>query len=248
MARRATAIKQQRDKAANVLLLDAGNTLFGQPLADKTRGSVIVQAMNKLGYQALALGDRDLNRGVDIVNERSKEAQFPFLSANVSSRDGNKPVAKPYTVVTVDGRKIAIIGLTDLTTTLSVGQQPTLVEQDYLTAARAAIESAKKEATAIIVLSNLGQAQENKLAAEVPGIAVIVGGMGPRLPEPEINDQTGTVIVRTVGNGEELGVCELTIDAAGRAKDVQAQLITLYQDQFAEDADMLKLLDSFQSN
>ena len=232
-----------------MLLLDAGNALFGQPLADKTRGRVIVEAMNKLGYQALALGDRDLNRGVDIVNERSKEAKFPFLSANISLRDGNKPVAKPYTVVTVDGRKIAIIGLTDLTTTLSVNQQPTLIEQDPLTAARAAIESAKKEASAIIVLSNLGQAQENKLAAEVQGIAVIVGGgMGPRLPEPEINDQTGTVIVRTMGNGEELGVCELTIDATGRAKDVRGQLITLQVDQFAEDPDMVKLLDSFQSD
>ncbi len=249
MARRATAIKEQREKATNILLLDAGNALFGQPLADKTRGRVIVEAMNKLGYQALALGDRDLNRGLDIVAERSKEASFPFLSANVTTRDGNKPIAKPYTVVTVDGRKIAIVGLTALTTAVSGSQQATLVEQDYLTAARATIEAARKEATAIIVLSNLGQAQENKLAAEVPGIAVIVGGgMGPRLPEPDTNDQTGTVILRTVGNGEELGVCELTIDAAGRAKDVHGQLITLQVDQFAEDPDMVKLLDGFQSN
>ncbi|MGQ9676903.1 MAG: bifunctional metallophosphatase/5'-nucleotidase [Chloroflexota bacterium] len=256
MARRATAIKQEREKAsaerggapANVLLLDAGNTLFGQPLADKTRGRVVVEAMNKLGYDAMALGDHDLNRGVSVVEERAKDAKFPFLSANAVTAEGQRPVGKPYTVVTVDGRRIAIIGLSELMTAFPGGQQSELVKQDYLTAARDTIEEARKETTAVIVLSNLGQAQERELANKVPGIAVIVGGgSGPRLPQPEIVGDSGTVIVRTVGNGEELGICKLTLDKDGRAKNVEAKLVTLHQDVFTEDGEMRKLLDSFQS-
>lgn len=256
MARRATAINQEREKAsadtdgssANVLLLDAGNTLFGQSLADKTRGRVVVEAMNRLGYDAMALGERDLNRGLSLVEERAKDAKFPFLSANVVTSEGNKPIAKPYTIVTVDGRKIAIVGLSELMTAFAGGQQSELVKQDYLTSARDTIEKARKESTAVIVLSNLGQAQERELANKVPGIAVIVGGgTGPRLPEPEIVGDSGTVIVRTIGNGEELGVCKLTLDTDGRAKDVEASLVTLRQDAFAEDEEMLKLLDSFKS-
>lgn len=255
MARRATAIAQEREKADNVLLLDAGNTLFGQSLADKTRGRVVIEAMNKLGYNAMALGNTDLVRSLDLtqsldmVRDRGAEAKFPLLSANVTTRNSDQLVGKPYTIVTVDGRKIGIIGLTQLMTSYPSDQQSSLVQKDYLTAARDAIEQIKQEGgTAVIVLSNLGETQEKKLAEEVPGIAVIVGGgAGPRLPEPTIIGQTGTVILRTGGNGEDLGVCQLTIDSKGQPKDVQGQLVTLRKDDFAEDADMLQLLDSFKS-
>lgn len=248
MARRAAIIKEQRQKSSNVLLLDAGNTLLGQPLADRTRGRVVVEAMNKLGYNAMALGDREFDQSTKTVYDRSQEAKFPFLSANIVDPDTNRLVGKPYTIVTIGGRKIGLVGLTSLMTSFPQSHQSKLVEQDYLTAARETVEKLKKETSAIIVLSNLGLDREQQLARQVSGISLIVGGgPGGNTPEPVVVGPNGTAIVRAGPRGEEMGIWNLSIDAAGKVGDLRGEILVLYQDKYPEDPEMLQLLASFKS-
>ena len=84
MARRATKIKQVRGSVQNVLLLDAGNALYAAQGVNKTtQGKYMVEAMNRLGYDAMLLGDQDFAWGVDVLKQRIAEARFPVLSANV---------------------------------------------------------------------------------------------------------------------------------------------------------------------
>ena len=63
IARRATLVKQLRQAQPGLLLLDAGNTLFGQPAADASQGKAPVDAMNLMGYTAMTLGQADLMAG-----------------------------------------------------------------------------------------------------------------------------------------------------------------------------------------
>jgi len=103
VARRATVIKEVRsapDQA--ILVLDAGNTLFGQRLANETEGSIIVEAMNAMGYDAMAVGQLDLSRGIDVLLQRANEAQFAVLSCNIVSTQDGELVLAPYTVIEHD--------------------------------------------------------------------------------------------------------------------------------------------------
>ena len=61
VARRATAISLERQRAEHVLVLDAGNSLLNdRDPARKTKGQTSVEAMNRMGYNAVALGMLDL--------------------------------------------------------------------------------------------------------------------------------------------------------------------------------------------
>ena len=83
VARRATTINQEKKKNPYTLVLDAGDSLVGdQDPALKTQGKSSVEAMNRLGYDAMALGPADLALGLETLRARMAEAKFPMLSAN----------------------------------------------------------------------------------------------------------------------------------------------------------------------
>src|ERR1051326_6351998 len=70
-------------------------------------------AMNKLGYQAMAVGNHEYNFGLANLEKARSDAHFPWLSANTSVATGGheRPFA-PYLVQVVGGVKVAVIGIT----------------------------------------------------------------------------------------------------------------------------------------
>jgi 2',3'-cyclic-nucleotide 2'-phosphodiesterase (5'-nucleotidase family) len=113
LTRRATLVKRERVDRPQLLLLDGGNTLWGDAgLAAQTQGRVMVEAMNLMGYSAMALGELDLQLGADALRERMAEASFPFLSANLVINSTGQLLARPYVLLDAGGRQVAVIGLT----------------------------------------------------------------------------------------------------------------------------------------
>ena len=78
VARRATTINQEKKKNPYTLVLDAGDSLVGdQDPALKTQGKSSVEAMNRLGYDAMALGPGDLALGLDDAAGAHGGSQVP---------------------------------------------------------------------------------------------------------------------------------------------------------------------------
>ena len=95
------------------ILLDSGDTFQGTPEGTLTRGQATVTMMNQLGYAASAVGNHDYDYTEANFAAMASSSTFPWLGANVYVRaTGAEPAyLKPYTVVTVAGKKIAILGL-----------------------------------------------------------------------------------------------------------------------------------------
>mgnify|MGYP000264153671 CR=1 FL=1 len=104
-----------RGNAPNVLVLDAGDSLLRDRAPGLTsQGKSSVHLMNMMGYDAMALGAGDLALlGVEGIRQRMQEARFPFLSANAVLTETGALLAQPYLIREVEGRRIAVIGLTD---------------------------------------------------------------------------------------------------------------------------------------
>lgn len=232
-------IRRERQASENILLLDAGDTLFGQSGPSlSTEGKVIVEAMNLLGYDAMALGDRDLRLGLEALRQRMSEANFPILSANVLLSESGELLTKPYVVVSARGHKVAIVGLTGGTSPIA-----DVVLTDPLTAAQQYVSETKKEADIVIVLSHLGLEMDQKLADEVEGIDLIVGGHSRSPLEPPLrSEKSGTVIVQAGSQGKWIGVVKLHIDGQGRVMSHEGELVLLTPD-FTDDPEMKALLD-----
>ena len=90
-------IKTTRADSASVLVLDAGNSIWDRRSPDDTAQSkLMIKGMNLMGYDAMAIGDLDLQLGPEVLQELMAEANFPFLSANVTLASGGELLAEPY--------------------------------------------------------------------------------------------------------------------------------------------------------
>ncbi len=236
-------MKEERNASENVLLLDGGNTLLGDDLAQQTQGKVIVEAMNLLGYDAMVLGDQDFGLGLDVLRQRMEEAKFPILSANVVISGTDQLFAPPYVIKEIENHKVAIIGLTNQEAANAAGGA--IVVRNPLEALQDVMNEVSKEADVIIVLSHLGTEVDFQMANEVRGIDLIVGGLSHDVLDPPAwVEASGTVIVQAGYQGQRIGVVSLEIDSQGKVVSHQGQVVLL-TDELADDPEMKALLDQY---
>ncbi|MFI2199433.1 bifunctional metallophosphatase/5'-nucleotidase [Streptomyces sp. NPDC020192] len=131
LARIATLVEQVRKEKGrrNTLLLDAGDTIQGTPLAYyyakvdpiTAKGGPVhpmAKAMNAIGYDAAALGNHEFNYGIETLRRFEEQLDFPLLGANAVDARTLRPAFPPYTMKTfhVPGAKpvrVAVLGLTN---------------------------------------------------------------------------------------------------------------------------------------
>lgn len=131
LARIATLVAQVRKEKgrANTLLLDAGDTIQGTPLTYyyakvepiTAKGGPVhpmAQAMNAIGYDAVALGNHEFNYGIETLRKFEEQCDFPLLGANAVDAKTLRPAFPPYLMKTfrVPGApsvKVAVLGLTN---------------------------------------------------------------------------------------------------------------------------------------
>ena len=104
-------------RPGNVVLVDAGDLLQGNPLttvAARARASTahpVIAAMNAMRYDAAAVGNHEYNYGLPVMQRAFRAARFPFLSANaVATRASDALPA--YTLVRRADLTIGIVGAT----------------------------------------------------------------------------------------------------------------------------------------
>lgn len=113
LARRGTLLNQIRTNASRgVLLLDAGNALFGDESLNSD-GRVIVSAYNALQYDAVNLSYRDFRLGKDASMKALRDAKFSVVSSNLLDAETGKPLVEPYVIKKVGGSRIAVVGATE---------------------------------------------------------------------------------------------------------------------------------------
>jgi 2',3'-cyclic-nucleotide 2'-phosphodiesterase/3'-nucleotidase len=118
LAKVASIIKRARLENPNLLLLDSGDTIQGTPLEyfhnRKNNAPVdpMMLAMNRLHYDAMAVGNHEYNFGLQVLEKARREAAFPWLSANTYKKGTNETAYAPYIIKEVNGVRVGILGLT----------------------------------------------------------------------------------------------------------------------------------------
>ncbi|MBN1136765.1 MAG: bifunctional metallophosphatase/5'-nucleotidase [Anaerolineae bacterium] len=173
--------------------------------------------MSLMGYDAMALGPRELSLGVDLLRQRMGEASFPILSANAVLAGSQDLVAEPYTILDVSGYKIGVIGLTRAEAAAPSGFQVLDPQQ----AAERYVPEVHEKADTVILLTNLEYNAALALARVVPGIDLLVGALPSQFPTQSVRaPDTGTLVVvadlATTGHsGRRVGVLLVTLGSDG---------------------------------
>jgi hypothetical protein len=135
----------------------------------------------------------------------SQKAKFSFVSANLVDKKTGKGVFKPYVVKEIAGLRIGILGLLD------DQFNPTLQEKDPglniiepFSALKTTIKGLREYCDFIIILSQLGESKDKKLARENRDIDLILGG-GGESKRVVMERVDGTAIYRLEPRGGYLG-------------------------------------------
>ena len=115
----AMPLKKLREKYPQLILLDAGDTIQGDPSSfyfshvepETTRPLPVIEMMNWLKYDALTLGNHDFEPPTNILKQNIAQAQFSWLAANVSFRNAKQPLFPPYKIIERHGVRVGILGL-----------------------------------------------------------------------------------------------------------------------------------------
>ena len=238
-------IKTERARSEAVLVLDAGNALYATygPV-QATGGQVAIEAMNMMGYDAITLGDQDLILGASVLRQRMAEATFAVLSANVIDATTDQPLALPYVIKEIAGRRVGIIGLTRLSTPLAPNpNDSTLLRvDDPLEAVMRYAPEVAELADIVILLSHVGLPMDRMISAEVPEIDIIIGGQSRNVIAPTREGEGGAVIAQAGYRGEWLGTLTARFDAQGELIDFEGETVAL-TDEYKDDRDMAKFVE-----
>jgi 2',3'-cyclic-nucleotide 2'-phosphodiesterase (5'-nucleotidase family) len=103
------------------LILSGGDTWTGPAISTWTRGESMIEVMKTMDYDAAAIGNHEFDFGIEALNQRITQANFPFFSANIREKGtGAVPYfVIPYIVKEVNGIQVGLIGLTSTSTPLS---------------------------------------------------------------------------------------------------------------------------------
>jgi 5'-nucleotidase / UDP-sugar diphosphatase len=262
IARRSTLVKRLRGelekKGATVWLMDAGDFCDGTPFSTEYHGEADAAAMNAAGYTFGALGNHDLYTPFSRLKSLIGIFKYPILCANATEKSTGARLTHASEIRTVGPLKIGVFGLV----TKSAAEDPAVKENiaiaDEVETSKSMVKALRPSANIIIALSHSGETVDQTIAADVPGVDIIVGGhTHSRLPAGEFvwrsnelksDDVNGTIIVQAHQWGGELGRLDLLFgkDARGiwRIERYRASLIPITPD-IPKDPSVAAVVDRF---
>ena len=202
---------------AAVVLLDAGNFSDNPTSEGEAKTRALVEGMNRLGYAAANVGERELAAGFPGFDRATEGAKFPFLSANVVRKEDGKPFFAPTTVVEVPRPggapvRVGLIGLTRQNTALEKAgpDGATLVVADPAKSLATFLPDLRATSDVVVLLAAMPETEVRALTAAHPTIDVVLGASGATVSPEETAE--GKPAVRYTGvQGRFLGEVRMAL-------------------------------------
>ncbi len=237
------ALKAQYEaEGAEVILVDAGDFIQGDPTVSISEGSTAVELMNMVGYDLAVPGNHEFDYGYENLKTLSDSAEFPILAANVTSNE-SAAFADSYVLETDSGTKVGFVGVTTPETSTKAHPAKiaglTFDAGDKMFAdVQASVDKLEADGCDYIVcVGHLGIDEESTgnrsvdLLAKVTGIDVFIDGHSHSTQEDILTVTNGTgkvgdtVLTSTGTKLENIGVVTLS-DGSATVESVKVADLT----------------------
>lgn len=240
-------VERQRDLYKdNVILLDGGDLLQGQPSAyyynyiDTVSTHLAAQMLGYMGYDAAAVGNHDIETGRSVFERWAADCNFPVLGANIIDDKTGEPLFKPYTILKKGGVTVAVLGMITpaIPVWLSESLWQGLTFLDMQQTAEKWIPILKEQEHADVIIGlfhtggnaeELGGFRENaavEIAENVPGFDVVLYGHDHIKVSRKVACVNGdSVLVSNPSNAAHL-VSDITINVTKKGGKVIRKEVT----------------------
>eukprot|EP00095_Tigriopus_kingsejongensis_P006521 maker-scaffold172_size289735-snap-gene-1.31 protein:Tk06521 transcript:maker-scaffold172_size289735-snap-gene-1.31-mRNA-1 annotation:"hypothetical protein DAPPUDRAFT_42388" len=274
VARIKYAVDQIRDETnGNMVFVNGGDFFQGTVWYSMFKWRIVANLTADLGYTASSLGNHEFDDGVpDLINFAAIiSPHYPLLACNLDLT--REPLLngkiKGSIVVVVDNRKIGIVGYVtpDTKDLASVGKVVFLDEIESIRKEMDSMKSTHPDLNIFIGLGHSGYKMDQKIAQEVEGLDVVVGGHtntflwtmnatghpipddNPMGPYPtEIIQPSGQkcLVVQTSGYGKYIGRLNVQFDESGQVVAYTGKPVLLDQSK-SEDPYLKRLVGAYRN-
>lgn len=187
MARWATLIEQRR-REKSVLLFDTGDFCqIRRTTHQDIKDRLFFEGMKLLGYDAVAIGEREIKFGRKKLHKFAKQYKLSLISSNIIDRMTGKLIAKPFVIKDIGGKrslfgrkgglKVGVFSVILPGFVLSVDSKA-IDYYNVLDPKIAALEAVttlrSKGCDLVIAISHQGWKKSLDLAHDVPGIDIVI--------------------------------------------------------------------------
>ena len=245
----ATLVKRLRASRPHALLLDGGDTWQGSATSLWTKGADMIGAQKLLGVD-LMTAHWEFTYGAERMRQAVDQGLggIEFLAQNVKTTDFEDPVFKPYSLRSVNGVRLAIIGQAFPYTPIA---NPRYMVPDWTFGIQEprlqqmVDEVRGKGAQLVVLLSHNGMDVDLKLAGRVRGIDLILGGhTHDGVPAPTAVGNAGgrTLVTNAGSNGKFLALFDLEVKH-GRLADYRYRLLPVFANLLPADREMAAYIE-----
>ncbi|KPA22078.1 Trifunctional nucleotide phosphoesterase protein YfkN precursor [Shimia sp. SK013] len=237
-ARLVSALADARARSNNSILVDGGDQFQGTLFYTYYKGKLAAEMMNKMGYDAMTVGNHEFDDGPEVLRGFMDAVNFPVLMSNadVSGEAMLADTLAKSTVIERGGEKLGLIGLTPQDTDELASPGPNITFSDPVGAVQGEVDKlTEMGVNKIIVLSHSGYGVDQRVAANTTGVDVIVGGhsntylsnTSDRAEGPYPTMVGRTAIVSAYAYGKFLGELNVTFNDAGEIVETVGEPIIM---------------------
>ena len=176
---------RRADGPGNVLVLHAGDYFQGSSYFSEFGGTVEIQDLNAVKYDAVTLGNHEFDNGLEALGERLSSLECPVVVCNYdfSPFEAGKYI-KPYVIVEKAGKKIGIIGVLCKLKDMVAGDIADRVPSyDMIPTVQKYADELRSQCDLVVALTHIGYTEHNpgditdpQLVAATRGIDIVIGG------------------------------------------------------------------------
>jgi hypothetical protein len=199
-------------------------------LETRTKAEFEARALGIMDLDAIAVGEMDLGFGRDFLKEMASKYGLRFVSANAVDADTREPLFDPFIVRTIDGVRIAFLGVVSPERHIVAQVESTLLDKkieilDPTEMVNRYLPAAREQSDIVVLLSHTG-IESSEFLAEDLGVDVVVVGHYPAvLNQPK--DIGGTTLVMAGAKSDRFGTLSLRLADDGTVKTVGGDAIRL---------------------
>ncbi len=186
-ARLAYLIRRERASSRRVLHVDTGDPFQGAPIFNTFEGEAEFRFLSEVGVDAMVIGNHEFDRGPEnLARQLDDWARFVPLAAGYIFRDPSFPgvndlgrLVQPYALFNVEGLRVGIIGLGDVSSMHSIfetGNSLGITPLNPVQVAQQYIDLVEPMVDVVVLATHLGLSLDEEVIRGTTGADVVLGG------------------------------------------------------------------------
>ena len=220
-------------KGNDVILVDDGDNIQGEPIGTMTKGEALTGLMNEMGYSVAIPGNHEFDYGMERFLSLADKAEFDYISCNFNYK--GELVFPPYVIRELGGCKVGFVGVTTPETLTSstpryfqdengnyvYGFFQDQTGEGVYNAVQSAVDAARAEgAEYVIVLGHLGNDESSHpwtyadVITNTTGIDAFLDGHSHDTDQVIVKNKDGQDVPRSACGTKLacLGWCRIAVD------------------------------------